>query len=147
MDLLESPLRIAFVNLRARTKDWHHVIMVPMGVMYLSSVLKRTFGERVHVELFDVTTFPEQQSPDEAIRAWLREFRPRVVGIRGFSSQAEEFPIVARIAKEVDPSCIVIAGGPHASTLSPSLFSIEHIDFVAPHEGEELVVEVVENLL
>jgi radical SAM superfamily enzyme YgiQ (UPF0313 family) len=144
---MDRPLRIGFVNLRARTKDWHHVIMVPMGVMYLSSVLKKAFGERVEVKLFDTSTFPEQQEPDEAIRAWLTEFKPDVVGIRGFSSQADEFPIIARIAKEVDPACLVLAGGPHASTNSPSLYSIEHIDFVAPYEGEELLVELVGNLL
>lgn len=140
-------LRIAFVNLRARTKDWHHVIMVPMGVMVLSAVLKRRFGAKVDVRLFDVTTFPEQEEPDAAIRAWLEELRPDVVGIRGFSSQADEFPIIARIAKEVDPRCLVLAGGPHASTGSPTLYGIREIDHVVPHEGEEVLGDVVEALL
>ena len=88
MDQPQSPLRIGLINLRARTKDWHHVIMVPMGVMYLSAALKKAFGERVRVELFDVTTFPEQTEPDQAIRDWLQIFRPDVVGIRGFSDAA-----------------------------------------------------------
>jgi len=147
MDQPQSPLRIGLVNLRARTKDWHHVIMVPMGVMYLSAALKKAFGERVRVELFDVTTYPEQQDPDLAIRDWLQIFRPDVVGIRGFSSQADEFPIVARIAKEVDPNCLVLAGGPHASTNSPGLYAIPDIDYVVPHEGEEVLVELIGNLL
>ena len=142
-----QPLRIGFVNLRARTKDWHHVIMVPMGLMYLSAALKKAFGERVEIRLFDCTTFPEQQEPDAAIRAWLEEFRPALLGIRGFSSQADEFPIVARIAKEVDPAMVVVAGGPHASTNSPTLYAIPELDFVAPYEGEEVLVEVVANLL
>jgi radical SAM superfamily enzyme YgiQ (UPF0313 family) len=147
MDPVERPLRIAFVNLRARTKDWHHVIMVPMGVMVLSSALKKAFGKRIDVRLFDTTTFPEQQDPDAVLRAWLADFRPDVVGIRGFSSQADEFPIVARLAKEVDPQCLVIAGGPHASTNSPSLFAIADVDWIVPNEGEEVLVEVIGNLL
>jgi len=143
----ELPLRIAFLNLRARTKDWHHVILVPLGVMYLSSALKKAFGERVEVKLFDTTLFPEKQAPDEAIRSFLEEFRPEVVGIRGFSSQADEFPIVAALAKEVNPECLVIAGGPHASTNSPSLYAVPGIDLVSPYEGEETLVELVRHVL
>lgn len=142
-----GPLRVALVNLRARTKDWHHIYMVPLGLMYLSAALKRALGSRVEVELFDCTTFPEQEVPDEALRAWLARFRPGLVGIRGFSSQADEFPIVARIAKEVDPTTLVVAGGPHASTNSPSLYAHTDIDYVAPYEGEEVLVEIVRNLL
>jgi radical SAM superfamily enzyme YgiQ (UPF0313 family) len=135
------------VNLRARTKDWHHIVMVPLGVMYLSAALKRAFGRLVEVRLFDVTTFPEQQDPDAALRRWLADFRPAVLGIRGFTSQAEEFPVVARMAKELDPACLVIAGGPHASTNSPALYAVPEIDLVSPHEGEETLVEIVANVL
>ena len=143
----EQPLRIGFVNLRARTKDWHHIIMVPLGVMYLSAALKRAFGKKIEVRLFDVTTFPEQQDPDQALRRWLQSFRPQVLGIRGFTSQADEFPVVARIAKEVDPGCLVIAGGPHASTNSPALYATEGIDLVSPYEGEEVLTDIIRCLL
>lgn len=143
----ETPLRLAFVNLRARTKDWHHIIMVPIGIMALSAAVKRAFGERVEVRLFDCTIFPEHEDPDAAFRKFLEEFNPHVVGIRGFSSQAEEFPIVARIAKEVNPSVLVLAGGPHASTNSPGLYQIKDIDYVAPHEGDEVIVELLENVM
>jgi radical SAM superfamily enzyme YgiQ (UPF0313 family) len=143
----ETPLRIGFVNLRARTKDWHHIIMVPLGVMYLSSALKKAFGTRVEVKVFDVTVFPERQDPDEAIREWIATFRPHVLGLRGFTSQADEFPIIARIAKSVDPSCLVIAGGPHASTNSTALHQTEGVDLVCPYEGEETLIDIVRHLL
>lgn len=142
-----GPLRVALVNLRARTKDWHHIHMVPLGLMYLSAALKKALGERVQVELFDCTTLPEQEAPDEALRAWLARVKPELLGIRGFSSQADEYPIVARIAKELDPAVLVVAGGPHASTNSPSLYAVADIDHVAPFEGEEVLVEIAENLL
>ena len=140
-------IKLAFINLRARTKDWHHIIMVPLGIMALSAAVKKAFGDRIEVRLFDCTTHPEHEEPDEAIRKFLEEFRPAVVGIRGFSSQADEFPIVARIAKDVDPKVVVLAGGPHASTNSPSLYKIKDIDYVAPYEGDEVLVEVLENVM
>jgi radical SAM superfamily enzyme YgiQ (UPF0313 family) len=144
---LERPVRIGLVNLRARTNDWHHIIMVPLGIMYLSAALKKAFGAKVDVRLFDVSTFPEQKDPDEAIRAFFTEFQPDMVGIRGFTSQADEFPIVARIAKEVKPDCLVVAGGPHASTNTDALYAIPNIDLVCPYEGEETIVEIVQNLM
>lgn len=144
---LAGPLRVALINLRARTKDWHHIYMVPLGLMYLSGALKKALGDRVTVELFDCTTYPEQEVPDQALREWLQRVQPHMVGIRGFSSQAEEFPIVARLAKEVAPGALVVAGGPHASTGSTSLYATPDIDFVAPHEGEEVVVDIARNLL
>lgn len=147
IDRLERPARVAFVNLRARTNDWHHIIMVPLGVMYLSAALKRAFGRQVEVRLFDVTTFPEQQDPDGAIREFLAGFRPDVLGIRGFTSQAAEYPVVARIGKEVDPGCVVIAGGPHASTNVDALYAIPGIDLVCPYEGEETIVEIVRHVI
>lgn len=144
---LAGPLRVALINLRARTKDWHHIYMVPLGLMYLSGALKKALGEQVTVELFDCTTYPEQEVPDEALRAWLARVQPHLVGIRGFSSQAEEFPIVARLAKEAAPGCLVVAGGPHASTGSTSLYAIPELDLVAPYEGEEVIVDLARNLL
>ncbi|HMS15428.1 MAG TPA: cobalamin-dependent protein, partial [Planctomycetota bacterium] len=144
---LERPVRIGLVNLRARTNDWHHIIMVPLGIMYLSAALKKAFGPKVDVRLFDVSTYPEQKDPDEAIRAFFTEFQPDMVGIRGFTSQADEFPIVARIAKEVKPDCLVVAGGPHASTNTDALYAIPNIDLVCPYEGEETIVEIVQNLM
>lgn len=144
---LAGPLRVALINLRARTKDWHHIYMVPLGLMYLSGALKKALGEQVVVELFDCTTYPEQEVPDEALRAWLARVQPQLVGIRGFSSQAEEFPIVARLTREVAPAALIVAGGPHASTGSETLYTIPELDFVAPHEGEEVVVEIARKLL
>ena len=142
-----TPLRVGFVNLRARTRDWHHVIMVPLGIMYLSAAIKRTLGDQVAVDLFDATTHPELQAPDDAMRAWLRAFQPDVVAIRGFSSQAAEFPIVASMAKEERPGCLVLAGGPHASTGSAQLYAIEDIDLICPNEGEEVIVDVLRCVL
>jgi anaerobic magnesium-protoporphyrin IX monomethyl ester cyclase len=142
-----EPLRLAFVNLRARSLDWHHLRMVPLGIMVLTAVLRRVFGARVDMRLFDCTICPDNTDPDAAIESFLREFRPSLLGIRGFSSQADEFPIVARIAKQVDREMFVLAGGPHASTDSPSLYAVTEIDAVVPHEGEEVLVEIVAAML
>ncbi|MEW6074327.1 MAG: radical SAM protein [Planctomycetota bacterium] len=140
-------LRIALVNLRSNSNDWHHLMMVPLGLMYVSAALKRAFGDEVEVRQFDMMTLPYHTEGYDKVRAFLAEANPDVVGIRGFTTQAAEYPLVAAMAKEVNPACISIAGGPHASTRSKTLFESEAIDYVCVEEGEETVVEFVGNLL
>ncbi|MEW6074328.1 MAG: radical SAM protein [Planctomycetota bacterium] len=143
----DRTLKIALVNLRARANDWHHLMMVPLGLMYVSAALKRAFGERLEIRQFDTCTCPPYQDADEAIRAFLQRERADLVGIRGFTSQAAEFPIVAAMAKEANPECLVIAGGPHTNTRAEALFKDPAIDYVCLGEGEETIVEFVGHLL
>lgn len=142
-----GPLRIALVNLRSQNDDWHQIVMVPLGVMYISSALKRAFGSEVDVALFDMTLCPARADTAPLVRAFLQRHRPDVVGLRGFSSHADQFPVVAGLAKKLNPECLVIAGGPHASTGSRGLHAEESIDAVVAGEGEETIVELVGNLL
>jgi len=146
---LQKKLRIALVNLRALINEWHHIRMVPLGLLYISAAAKHAYGDRIEVRLFDLAVCgtPQPLKLKEALHAFLEESRPDLVGIRGFSSQAAEFLHVARAAKEVNPDCLVIAGGPHASTGSLDLFMAEDIDLVVRGEGEMTFVEIVGNLL
>ena len=142
-----KPLKIALVNLRSRPNDWHHTMMVPMGLMYVSAALKQAFGDRLDIRQFDMMTCPHGEEGHDAARAFLEEVKADVVGIRGFSTQSADFPVVASMAKEVRPDCVTIAGGPHAQTGSRELFVHEAIDFVCTGEGEETFVEFIGNLL
>lgn len=143
----EKKLTIALVNLRARSGDWHHLMMVPLGIMYVSAALRREFGDRIEVKGFDVCACPQYEDSDEYVKSFLEEAKADIVGIRGFTTQAEEFPIVAGMAKAVNPDCITVAGGPHACTKPPTLIKEPLIDFVCTGEGEETVVEFVGNIL
>jgi anaerobic magnesium-protoporphyrin IX monomethyl ester cyclase len=138
---------VALVNLRARSNDWHHLMMVPLGTMYVSAALREALGDRIEIRGFDVCTCPQYEDADHLVRAFLEETKPDIVGIRGFTSQAEEFPVVAEMAKKANPDCITIAGGPHACTKPPSLIKEPLLDFVCFGEGEETMVEFVRNIL
>lgn len=142
-----KPLRIALVNLRSRSDDWPHIAMVPLGLMYVSAAVKRAHGAAVDVRVFDMTLVPEERDPREALAAFLDAERPDVVGLRGFTSHAAEYPAAARLAKRARPDCLVVAGGPHAATRSPGLFAAADIDLVVPGEGEEAFSEIAARLL
>lgn len=139
---MNRPTKIAFVNLNARTDAWP-MPMVPLGVMYLSSALESALGPEVEVTLFDMVIIPSEVDAHAMLADRLREWRPDLIGLRGFSCQAEAFGQVASLAKQIVPEAVVLAGGPHASTGSPSLYREPHIDLVVPGEGEETMVELV----
>ncbi len=139
------PLRIALVNLASERDNWE-IMMVPLGLQYLSAALKKRFGESVEILVGDMGLIPRQTPLDQVARAYLQDVRPDVVGLRGFSNQAEMYHVVAREAKRARPDALVIAGGPHAATLSMSLFNDEDIDLIVPLEGEVTLPEVIHRL-
>ena len=54
-------------------------VMLPIGLMYLSSYLKERLGDRVEVRI--VSTIVDLPEPDD-LESLLAEFQPDVVGIR-----------------------------------------------------------------
>lgn len=140
-------IHVGLINLRATNDDWTEAQMVPLGLMYLSSSLKAAYGEDVHVSLHDMTLTPSGESLEDSVEGYLRAESPHIVGIRGFTTQAESFLVVARCVKRVHPDCLVIVGGPHANTLARQLFEEQAIDLVALQEGEETIIEIVANVL
>jgi len=144
---MPKTVEIALINLMSRTNDWDHIVMVPLGLMSIAAAAKEAFGDRISVRLLDMALGPPGVPPETALRARLEERPPDLVGIRGFTSQAAEFPRAARVAKAVNPACLVVAGGPHASTGARDLHEAAGVDLVAPGEGEETFVDVVRNVL
>jgi len=87
-----------------------------------------------------------EQLDDDDIRRLLRQHQPRVVGLSVLTSQALAAHLIAKIAKEVVPDCVVIAGGVHAEAMPERMLENSAIDMVIRGDGEEAAVEVVEGL-
>ena len=79
------------------------------------------------------------------IRSAMADFDPDVVGI---SAKTQNFPSaarIARIAKEHDPTSLVVLGGPHATlSTSSALLECADIDVAVVGEGEMTLVELLE---
>ncbi len=139
-------LKIALVNLASEKDNWE-IVMVPLGIQYISAALRAQFGDRVEIIVGDMGLIPQQTFLRPVAESFLADVQPDIIGIRGFSSQSDVYPMVAEIAKAANPSCIVVAGGPHAATLSLSLFKDSNIDLIVPLEGEITFVELVADIL
>lgn len=72
--------------------------------------------------------------PVTAFRSTLRRYRPDLVGITGYTHEANIVKSLAREVRALLPETKVVAGGHHA-TVAPSDYDIPEIDFIVRGEG------------
>src|SRR4030067_1098048 len=95
----------------------------PLGLGYLAAVLEREGYEVGLLDLVD-TSF-------EDVEKIIRKEKPRVLGI---SCNITDFRWsafrIAQIAKVVDPTIVVVIGGPHATLLLKRILENFPLDFL-----------------
>jgi len=113
--------------------------LLPVGLLSLDAVLRQR-GHAATLANFSGADWSE-------VRRLLGELRPAVLGVSQFTHNRVESLKLARLAKELDPGCFVVAGGPHASHAWQDMLS-DHpeLDAVVLGEGEETLPELLEAL-
>ena len=78
---------------------------------------------------------------------FLKQERPDVFGVSVFTFNRHEAMRLASLARQANPSCLIAAGGPHATHLPhPLLSRYPQIDVVVRGEGEETMLDLVRAL-
>jgi radical SAM superfamily enzyme YgiQ (UPF0313 family) len=114
----------------------------PIGIMSLSSVLKRAGHEVVMFDQADPAT-----PNDVIVREMLRQ-RPDIVGLSFLSTTSYPYAkILARQLRAADSNVKIAMGGVFAS-LNAQLVKMQvpEVDFVCRGDGEDLIVELLERL-
>lgn len=115
-------------------------VVPPVGLMYLSSYLKRHCARPVETRIVSTLLQCTEQS---ALADLLRDFAPHIVGIRGLSTFAAFFHECCATVKSTLPRVPVIAGGPYASAEVQRVLSDPNVDIAVIGEGEETMAELV----
>ncbi len=122
---------------------------VPTGLLYLSTVLRRSGHEVrvVHREGQLVSNGCDWEAADAYLRSLLVEFRPEMVGLSVVTPSAPEAETIARLTKEIcGDGVVVVAGGPHPTALPErTLTDCPAIDAVVLGEGEETILELADS--
>jgi len=88
-------------------------VMYPIGLMYLSSFIKRDFDERIEVKIISTAVdFKSQQEMD----AFLLDYKPDIVGIRSVIFYEEYLDNLVNTIHETFPNTIITVGGPNVNT-------------------------------
>jgi len=114
----------------ARGRHW---IMPSLGLMYLSSALRRAGYSVRHID----HTFLERCEVLEQIES----LRPAVIGIYCMITMQDE---ALSLAGQVRGKALTVVGGPYPSG-EPDTF-VDQFDLVAVGEGEETIVQIMRHL-
>lgn len=104
---------------------------------YLAPVLEEEGHE---VKIVDSPTLGYGLSD---VREVIKGFNPELVGITSTTPAIYDAYKVAKVAKELNPSCTTVIGGPHPTfTAKQTLKECPHLDIAVRGEGEETIGEV-----
>ena len=108
------------------------------AVVQLSAYMEK---QGHHVEVLDVTTFDRVW---DDLEQQLRQGKPDIVGISNNSTNTVNNAFhTATLAKMIDPSVVVVAGGAHMTALSEESLRVNgDIDFIVRGEGEVTFAEL-----
>jgi radical SAM superfamily enzyme YgiQ (UPF0313 family) len=119
----------------------HHPPLTPLGIGYLAAVLEKNQYE---VDVLDsqALKLTHEEVKDEIIRR-----KPDIVGITATTLTYKSALQIAKISKQVCPSCLTILGGCHATFWDDrALQECSDLDVVVRNEGEQTLLEIVEKL-
>jgi anaerobic magnesium-protoporphyrin IX monomethyl ester cyclase len=93
-----------------------------------------------------LASFREADHPVwQEVRRTIEQFRPDVIGISIWTTYAAAAFHVARISKQIDPTCPVLMGGPHATVRAEEVLSIcPDVNYVVRGEGENTALELAQ---
>lgn len=126
-----EPLRVLLV------KPWQptlqRIACPQLGLLYLASTLRQTFGTDVEVRLLDLMV--NQQRYYDA-REVLKEFRPHLVGLSALNWEAEESGRFAQMTQSEFPGTIVAIGGPFAHRNTRKICATGVYDWIFDGEAD-----------
>ena len=81
------------------------------------------------------------------VKEVIKLYNPDIVGISLWTNNAASGFYISKICKEINPTCIVIMGGHHATASASEVLNITpHVDFVVRGQGELTIIELVDHI-
>ena len=147
--------------------DQHCLVKYPLALGYLSGCIIKNTDWSVQTYNADFNTEKKRFAPeidyvsgegfkrylssleDYSMPIWkevknsIEKYNPSVIGISAKTQNFISATIVARIAKEINPSIKVIVGGVHPTMNGSKVLDCKNIDFLCIAEGENTIVELL----
>jgi anaerobic magnesium-protoporphyrin IX monomethyl ester cyclase len=113
----------------------------PLGLLYVAGYLRR--HRNCEVEVLDAQvedlTYP-------ALREQISLRRPDVVGITAMTFTLIDVIETARLVKDVNPSAVVVLGGPHVHLFPDETLALPEVDYLVLGEGEVAFADLLDRL-
>lgn len=126
----------------------------PIGLAYLAGSLLKAGYE---VKILDMVAESDSRWPfrkthtcfglkDEELINQIREYKPSLIGIGGFTSQYARVKEIVSLIKLFDPEIKIVLGGIHATAIPRDVMENTKTDFIIQGEGESGIVALAEAL-
>ncbi|MFC1521940.1 B12-binding domain-containing radical SAM protein [Elusimicrobiota bacterium] len=117
---------------------------VPMGVLYLSSYLKKYWQGKSEL-IINILDIPRKSMSFYQASCKIHEFAPDIIAISSKHPDSSGAHKLAEIAKSINKNCVTIIGGPYATgEKEHALEKDPFMDFSAVGEGEQVFLEFLE---
>jgi len=139
-----SPYRILFV--KPPDSDVNILALdVPLGILYLSSFLKKNLGGRVSIDFIDLRLEHEVRTP---LAGKIRECSPNLIGISLLAFNQLFVERYIAMIRQMAPDAKIVIGGPDATySYQEFLKQYPEIDAVVMWEGEVTFCNLVKTLM
>lgn len=144
---MSRPIRILLIDptdpwiTNNRVLKHHDQVMLPIGLMYLSSYVRERLGDRVEVKI--VSTIVDLCGPQD-LWTLLLDFAPDIIGVRCVIFYAEQIHQILALARALRPEALIVAGGPNVTFDNDQLQRNRDVDVLVEGEGEETFYEIVD---
>ncbi len=115
--------------------------MPPLGLMYLSSYLKKYTSHQVKILDCQIEKIKHQK-----LKKIIQQEKPDIVGITAMTLTLLDVLKTAKLTKKVNPKIKIVLGGPHIHFYPEETIKQKDIDYCILNEGEETLKELIENI-
>lgn len=118
-----------------------------IGLMYLSSALKKHYGSRISVRIRSLISIPHHPEDDKYnMLQKLEEINPDVVGVRSLTISKDCVETISKVVKEWKNDCFFILGGPYATDDPVGALNGGLVDACVIGEGDNTIIEIIQSL-
>jgi anaerobic magnesium-protoporphyrin IX monomethyl ester cyclase len=114
-----------------------------LGILYIISYLRKKFPGEFEIKIIEQRLYG--LSFDE-VKKQISDFNPDVVGFSCLTMESNDMSSIAAIVKELNPKCLTVLGGPHATVFYDQALTEATIDFVVIGSGEVTFAELIRTL-
>jgi anaerobic magnesium-protoporphyrin IX monomethyl ester cyclase len=125
----------------SKSKKISEQVVLPIGLMYLSSYLKKNIKHPVDIRL--INTLVDTEEIVDVIDK-INSYKPDLIGIRVLSTN---FDFFQKLVSAIPGNHKIVVGGPHVNLDPTSVLILPKVDFVVLGEGEETFLELVTALI
>lgn len=140
-----KPFKILLIDANGKWISKHKKIaeqvVLPIGLMYLSSYIKEHLEHPVDIKLLN-TLIDLNDISD--IRQEIKHFEPDLIAVRVLSANFDYF---RDLISEFPNNLKVVVGGPHVNLDPLAVINHPKIDFIILNEGEETLLELISSLI